>query len=209
MLKSPAPRLRVTRYTSISLATLFTVFVFTLLAHAEICESLTSLKLPKTTITLSRVEEGDLSSIDQRHARWLKATGPAAANSMRLYLSPGMEHCFGGDCPSNFDLDAPLAAWVEDHKTPESIPPLTTRPGRPSTQTAPAPSVLTRRSQGSRAPAAPTMQPTLPAANPEFHACDLKAAKNGCQAPPKPHASSKPMKISWFTSKNKPSKSAD
>jgi len=44
MLKSPAPRLRVTRYTSISLATLFTVFVFTLLAHAEICESLTSLK---------------------------------------------------------------------------------------------------------------------------------------------------------------------
>jgi len=50
-----------------------------------------------------------------------KATGPAAANSMRLYLAPGMEHCFGGDGPSDFDLDAPLAAWVEDHKAPGPI----------------------------------------------------------------------------------------
>ena len=31
---------------------------------AEICESLTGLRLPNTTITLARVEEGDLSSID-------------------------------------------------------------------------------------------------------------------------------------------------
>ena len=51
----------------------------------------------------------------------LKATGPAAAASMRLYLAPGMEHCFGGDGPNIFDLDTPLAAWVEDNKAPGPI----------------------------------------------------------------------------------------
>jgi feruloyl esterase len=61
----------------------------------------------------------------------LKASGPAAANSMRLYLAPGMEHCFGGDGPSDFDFDAPLAAWVEDHKVPESIPASHYPPGPP------------------------------------------------------------------------------
>jgi feruloyl esterase len=51
----------------------------------------------------------------------LKATGPAAAASMRLYLAPGMGHCYGGDGPDTFDLDAPLAAWVEDNKAPGPI----------------------------------------------------------------------------------------
>lgn len=51
----------------------------------------------------------------------LKATGPAAANSMRLYLAPGKDHCFGGDGPDIFDLDAPLAAWVENNKAPGPI----------------------------------------------------------------------------------------
>jgi feruloyl esterase len=51
----------------------------------------------------------------------LKATGPAAANSMRLYLAPGMGHCYGGDGPDTFDLDAPLVAWVEDNKAPGPI----------------------------------------------------------------------------------------
>jgi feruloyl esterase len=37
----------------------------------------------------------------------LKATGPAAASLMRLYLAPGMGHCYGGDGPDIFDLDAP------------------------------------------------------------------------------------------------------
>ena len=51
----------------------------------------------------------------------LKATGPAAAASTRLYLAPGMGHCYGGDGPSDFDLDTPLAAWVEDNKAPGPI----------------------------------------------------------------------------------------
>jgi feruloyl esterase len=66
MLKSPAVRLRAIRHTSISIATLFALFVFSATAHAEICESLTSLKLPHTTITLARVEQGDLSSLDNK-----------------------------------------------------------------------------------------------------------------------------------------------
>jgi hypothetical protein len=51
----------------------------------------------------------------------LEATGPAAAASMRLYLAPGMGHCYGGDGPNIFDLDTPLAAWVEDNKAPGPI----------------------------------------------------------------------------------------
>jgi feruloyl esterase len=51
----------------------------------------------------------------------LKAAGPTASQSMRLYLAPGMEHCFGGDGPDSFDLDAPLASWVEDNKIPGPI----------------------------------------------------------------------------------------
>jgi feruloyl esterase len=51
----------------------------------------------------------------------LKTIGPAAAASMRLYLAPGMGHCYGGDGPNIFDLDTPLAAWVEDNKAPGPI----------------------------------------------------------------------------------------
>ncbi len=72
----------------------------------------------------------------------LKATGPAAANSMRLYLAPGMEHCFGGDGPSDFDLDAPLAAWVEDNKAPGPILALSLSRQRSAHQARPHPSPL-------------------------------------------------------------------
>jgi feruloyl esterase len=64
----------------------------------------------------------------------LKATGPAATASMRLYLAPGMEHCFGGDGPSDFDLDTPLAAWVEDNKAPGPILALRFPPNAPPTK---------------------------------------------------------------------------
>jgi feruloyl esterase len=51
----------------------------------------------------------------------LTTSGPAAAASMRLYLAPGMGHCYGGDGPNIFDLESPLAAWVEDNKAPGPI----------------------------------------------------------------------------------------
>ena len=59
LLSSLAVRVRVARYTVSLILLLATTSAF-----AEICETLTSLKLPNTTITLARVEEGDLSSID-------------------------------------------------------------------------------------------------------------------------------------------------
>jgi feruloyl esterase len=62
----------------------------------------------------------------------LKASGPAAVNSMRLYLAPGMNHCYGGAGPSDFDLDAPLAAWVEDKKIPGAIAASHYPPGPPT-----------------------------------------------------------------------------
>jgi feruloyl esterase len=52
----------------------------------------------------------------------LKTTGPAATHSMRLYLAPGMGHCYGGDGPDIFDLDTPLAAWVEEGRIPGPVP---------------------------------------------------------------------------------------
>ena len=40
----------------------------------------------------------------------------------RLYLVPGMFHCFGGYGPSLFDMLSPLVAWVENGTAPEAIP---------------------------------------------------------------------------------------
>jgi tannase/feruloyl esterase len=62
----------------------------------------------------------------------IKAAGPTASQSMRLYLAPGMEHCFGGDGPSNFDLHTPIAAWVENNKAPEAITASHFPPGPPA-----------------------------------------------------------------------------
>jgi feruloyl esterase len=43
------------------------------------------------------------------------------SNSIRLFMVPGMNHCFGGDGPSSFDRLAPLEQWVEQKKAPEQI----------------------------------------------------------------------------------------
>jgi len=40
----------------------------------------------------------------------------------RLYLVPGMFHCFGGYGPNLFDMLTPLVKWVENDTTPETIP---------------------------------------------------------------------------------------
>jgi feruloyl esterase len=43
------------------------------------------------------------------------------AESSRLFLSPGMGHCGGGDAAlDNFDLLTPLMDWVEQGRAPES-----------------------------------------------------------------------------------------
>ena len=42
-------------------------------------------------------------------------------DSVRLFMGPGMDHCAGGDGPSNFDCLAVLERWVEHKKAPEEI----------------------------------------------------------------------------------------
>jgi feruloyl esterase len=52
-----------------------------------------------------------------------KATGNAALlqNSYRLFMAPGMNHCQGGDGPSNFDMLTALEQWVEQGQAPDRI----------------------------------------------------------------------------------------
>ena len=42
-------------------------------------------------------------------------------NSMRLFMTPGMNHCFGGDGPFVFDTFTTLEQWVEKGKAPDQI----------------------------------------------------------------------------------------
>lgn len=44
-----------------------------------------------------------------------------AADSVRLFLEPGMGHCGGGEGPNKFDKVKPMEAWVEKGAPPEKI----------------------------------------------------------------------------------------
>jgi Tannase and feruloyl esterase len=50
------------------------------------------------------------------------AVGPAAANSLALFMVPGMGHCQGGPGTDVFDKVAALDQWVESGTRPQSIP---------------------------------------------------------------------------------------
>jgi len=52
-----------------------------------------------------------------------KAMGGAERTTdfLRLFMAPGMGHCFGGDGPSSFDSLTALEQWVENGKAPEEI----------------------------------------------------------------------------------------
>ncbi|PXA78594.1 tannase/feruloyl esterase family alpha/beta hydrolase [Caulobacter sp. D4A] len=48
--------------------------------------------------------------------------GQAKADAMmRLFLFPGLYHCFGGDGLSQFDIVSPLMAWVEAGAAPNAV----------------------------------------------------------------------------------------
>jgi hypothetical protein len=48
--------------------------------------------------------------------------GQAQAEKMlRLFLFPGLYHCFGGDGLSQFDILSPLMAWVEAGQAPNAV----------------------------------------------------------------------------------------
>jgi feruloyl esterase len=44
-----------------------------------------------------------------------------AADSIRLFMVPGMGHCAGGDGPNTFNAMAALSDWVEQGKAPDQI----------------------------------------------------------------------------------------
>jgi len=50
-----------------------------------------------------------------------KAVGVQAADSIRLFMAPGMTHCGGGPGPNTFDTVSAMEQWVEKGKAPEQI----------------------------------------------------------------------------------------
>lgn len=62
-----------------------------------------------------------LNTIDY-YTSVLKTMGAtASADSIRLFMLPGMGHCGGGDGPNNFDAMGALAQWFEKAETPNQI----------------------------------------------------------------------------------------
>lgn len=60
-----------------------------------------------------------LSTIDYLQAVQNKV--PAHADSVKLFLAPGVLHCSGGPGPDQFDTLSALENWVENGKTPTSM----------------------------------------------------------------------------------------
>jgi feruloyl esterase len=55
--------------------------------------------------------------------KWINdAVGRSAANSLALFMVPGMGHCQGGPGTDQFDKVAALDQWVESATKPRSIP---------------------------------------------------------------------------------------
>ncbi|WP_373404761.1 tannase/feruloyl esterase family alpha/beta hydrolase [Acidovorax radicis] len=69
------------------------------------------------------VADGVFSPMDTAH--WMDRLqanyGGKADDFARLYLVPGMNHCSGGPATDQFDMLAPLVAWVEQGKAPDSV----------------------------------------------------------------------------------------
>jgi feruloyl esterase len=51
----------------------------------------------------------------------LNTMAGAASDSVRLFMSPGMGHCGGGDGPNTFDAMGALAQWVEKGQPPDQL----------------------------------------------------------------------------------------
>ncbi len=52
----------------------------------------------------------------------VKAMGAAkTAESVRLFMAPGMNHCGGGEGPNTFDMVGAMEQWVENGKAPDRV----------------------------------------------------------------------------------------
>jgi feruloyl esterase len=56
-----------------------------------------------------------LSAIEQRFGR------EPTRSFAKLFMFPGMYHCFGGEGPFEFDVLTPLMAWVEANEAPREL----------------------------------------------------------------------------------------
>lgn len=74
-------------------------------------------------IVFHGVADGVFSPIDT--AQWMDKLqanhGNDAGAFARLFMVPGMNHCSGGPATDQFDMLAPLVAWVEQGKAPDSV----------------------------------------------------------------------------------------
>jgi feruloyl esterase len=75
-----------------------------------------------------------------------KLRAKEAANFVRLFMAPGMQHCGGGTGPNSFDMNKPIEAWVEQGLPPTQV--IATRPGR-SRPLCPYPEVARWKGSGS------------------------------------------------------------
>ena len=63
-----------------------------------------------------------LNSVNYYNSVLEKMGRKKVADSVRLFMVPGMGHCSGGEGTSNFDHMQVIEQWVEQGKTPEQIP---------------------------------------------------------------------------------------
>jgi feruloyl esterase len=55
------------------------------------------------------------------YERLTQTMGKDTDDFARLFMAPGMYHCFGGPGPNKFDYMTPLVTWVEKGIAPETI----------------------------------------------------------------------------------------
>jgi len=74
-------------------------------------------------IKAKRVKKQKYDREDARLLRrlMLENNFPQIENSIRLFMAPGMNHCGGGDGPSDFETIAVLEQWREKGKAPDRI----------------------------------------------------------------------------------------
>ncbi len=74
-------------------------------------------------IVFHGLADGVFSPMDT--AQWMDKLQANHGNNAdafaRLFMVPGMNHCSGGPATDQFDMLAPLVAWVEQGKAPDSV----------------------------------------------------------------------------------------
>src|ERR1039458_673413 len=86
------------------------------------------------------------NTIDYYNQVEAKLSPQQAEKFVRLYMAPGVQHCGGGPGPNNFDMNAPIEAWVEQGVAPAAI--VASMPGR-SRPLCPYPQVARWKGSGS------------------------------------------------------------